>query len=79
MIFLLPQTRVLVTHAVTFLPQVDEVVVVAEGQVTERGTYTSLLASEGSFAKFMVQHIKELDEEEADKGNSTSLSSCWSA
>ncbi|XP_063864017.1 ATP-binding cassette sub-family C member 3-like isoform X2 [Scylla paramamosain] len=60
------KARVLVTHAVTFLPQVDEVVVVAEGRVTERGTYASLLASEGSFAKFMVQHIKELDEEEAD-------------
>ncbi|XP_045113643.1 multidrug resistance-associated protein 1-like isoform X2 [Portunus trituberculatus] len=60
------KTRVLVTHAVTFLPQVDEVVVVADGQVAERGTYTSLLTSEGSFAKFMLQHIKELDEEEAD-------------
>lgn len=59
----------MVTHAVTFLPQVDDVVVVKDGRLVERGSYTSLLASEGNFAKFVVQHMKELSEEEADEGN----------
>lgn len=61
------KTRILVTHAVTFLPQVDEVMVMQDGQLVERGRYTSLLASEGSFARFIVQHIKDLAEDEAEE------------
>ncbi|XP_050687068.1 multidrug resistance-associated protein 1-like [Eriocheir sinensis] len=57
------KTRVLVTHAVTFLPQVDEVAVVAEGRLRERGSYTALLADGGDFANFVVQHIKDLEED----------------
>ncbi|XP_050687231.1 ATP-binding cassette sub-family C member 2-like isoform X2 [Eriocheir sinensis] len=57
------KTRVLVTHAVTFLPQVDEVAVVAEGRLRERGSYATLLAAGGDFANFVVQHIKNLEED----------------
>ncbi|KAG0701725.1 Canalicular multispecific organic anion transporter 1 [Chionoecetes opilio] len=67
------KTRILVTHAITFLPHVDEVMVVEEGRLVERGAYASLLASEGVFAKFVVQHIKELDQEEAGEGNALSV------
>ena len=62
------KTRLLVTHAVTFLPHVDEVMVMQEGQVVEQGDYTSLLASEGCLANLVVQQIQELDEDEADQG-----------
>lgn len=63
------QTRLLVTHAVTFLPQVDEVVVVGAGRVLEQGSHAELLAAEGDFASFLLQHMKELeDEEEAEEG-----------
>jgi len=37
------KTRVLVTHAVTYLPQVDKIIVVKDGQITETGSYRELL------------------------------------
>ena len=37
------QTRVLVTHGIQFLPEVDEVIVLRDGKVTESGTYEALL------------------------------------
>ena len=51
------KTRVLVTHAVTFLPQVDQIVVLKAGLVSEVGTYKELLAQRGDFAEFLVQYL----------------------
>ena len=53
------KTRVLVTHAVTFLPQVDQIVVLRGGKVSEVGTYKELLAQKGNFAKFLVHYLGE--------------------
>merc|ERR1719500_735471 len=53
------KTRVLVTHAVTFLPQVDQIVVLRGGKVSEVGTYKELLAQKGDFAEFLVQYLSE--------------------
>ena len=36
------QVRILVTHGIGFLPQCDVIVVMADGQITEVGTYTEL-------------------------------------
>lgn len=33
--FMLLQTRVLVTHGVSFLPQVDKIIVLVDGKITE--------------------------------------------
>ena len=44
-----------------FLPEVDYIFTVVDGQISERGTYTELIAKEGEFAKFM----KEFGSEEA--------------
>ena len=49
------RTRVLVTHGVAFLPQCDHIVVLAEGRVTEQGSYKELVEREGEFAKFLVE------------------------
>lgn len=47
------QTRLLVTHSIHFLPQVDEIVVLGNGTILEKGSYSTLLAKKGSFAKIL--------------------------
>ncbi|XP_014823925.1 PREDICTED: canalicular multispecific organic anion transporter 1-like [Poecilia mexicana] len=53
------KTRVLVTHGISFLPYVDEVVVLVNGQVSEVGSYQSLRASKGAFSDFLDTYAKE--------------------
>ncbi|XP_034754338.1 canalicular multispecific organic anion transporter 1 [Etheostoma cragini] len=47
------KTRILVTHGVSFLPYVDEIVVLVDGVVSEVGSYKSLRASKGAFSEFL--------------------------
>ena len=51
------KTRVLVTHGVGYLPEVDRIVVMKEGRVSEQGTYRELLEREGEFSQFLVQYL----------------------
>ncbi|EDV19525.1 uncharacterized protein TRIADDRAFT_51152 [Trichoplax adhaerens] len=48
------KTRLLVTHTLGFLPQVDQVVVIDNGVISEVGTYAELLAKKGSFSEFVT-------------------------
>uniref|UniRef100_A0A8K9UYB0 ABC-type glutathione-S-conjugate transporter n=1 Tax=Oncorhynchus mykiss TaxID=8022 RepID=A0A8K9UYB0_ONCMY len=47
------QTRVLVTHGLSFLPQADLILVMVEGEITEMGSYLELMARDGAFAEFI--------------------------
>ncbi|KAM6951721.1 ATP-binding cassette sub-family C member 3 isoform 2-T2 [Aplochiton taeniatus] len=47
------KTRILVTHGISFLPQVDNIVVIVEGRVSEMGSYQGLLQQNGAFAEFL--------------------------
>uniref|UniRef100_A0A4W3K651 ATP-binding cassette, sub-family C (CFTR/MRP), member 3 n=1 Tax=Callorhinchus milii TaxID=7868 RepID=A0A4W3K651_CALMI len=64
------KTRVLVTHGVSFLPQVDHIVVLVDGRVSEQGSYQQLLERQGAFAEFLHTYAQseepneELEEEE---------------
>jgi ATP-binding cassette subfamily C (CFTR/MRP) protein 1 len=42
------------------LPDVDIIVVLKDGEVTELGTYRQLLEKKGAFAEFLVQHLTEV-------------------
>lgn len=53
------QTRILVTHGVSFLPYVDEIVVLVDGGVSEVGSYKSLRASKGAFSEFLNTYAHE--------------------
>nr|XP_045598586.1 ATP-binding cassette sub-family C member 3-like isoform X1 [Procambarus clarkii] len=55
------KTRLLVTHAVWVLPQVDLVVVIKDGCLVENGSYMELLKGDGDFAQFLLQHITNPD------------------
>ena len=66
------KTRVLVTHGVGFLTQVDQIVVMKNGTITERGTYRQLLDKKGEFADFLVQYLAEKEDEESGGGMTSS-------
>ena len=60
------RTKILVTHALHFLPQVDYVYTIADGQIMERGTYAELMINDGVFSAFMKEFGSK--QEEGDKG-----------
>ncbi|GAA5898535.1 hypothetical protein JCM6882_007809 [Rhodosporidiobolus microsporus] len=50
------RTRILVTHAVQYLPQADLVLVMENGRIVERGHYKELIAANGSFSRFAQEY-----------------------
>lgn len=58
------KTRLLVTHAVIFLPKVDEIYVIVNGEITESGSYKELLSQKGAFSEFLTQHIQDIEDDE---------------
>uniref|UniRef100_A0A8V5G8F5 Uncharacterized protein n=1 Tax=Melopsittacus undulatus TaxID=13146 RepID=A0A8V5G8F5_MELUD len=69
------KTRILVTHSISFLPQVDNIVVMVAGAVTEQGSYGTLLANRGAFAQFLNLYDIALagDEEQGDEDTEPSV------
>ncbi|EKM58203.1 uncharacterized protein PHACADRAFT_116921 [Phanerochaete carnosa HHB-10118-sp] len=62
------KTRILVTHALHFLPQVDYIYTVVDGRVAERGTYAELLARDnGAFARFVREFGAKEEQEEKEE------------
>ena len=59
------QTRLLVTHGITSLPQVDQIIVLKDGEISEVGSYKELLTQKGAFAEFLLEHLDEADDEDA--------------
>lgn len=57
------KTRVLVTHGITYLPEVDNIIVLKDGEVSETGTYKQLLEKKGAFADFLLQHLNEVTDQ----------------
>uniref|UniRef100_A0A8B9QLM8 Canalicular multispecific organic anion transporter 1 n=1 Tax=Apteryx owenii TaxID=8824 RepID=A0A8B9QLM8_APTOW len=71
------KTRILVTHSISFLSQVDNIVVLVAGAVSEHGSYSTLLANRGAFAQFLnsygAQEKDAPDEKAAGTGHATGL------
>eukprot|EP00079_Xenopus_tropicalis_P030383 XP_012826370.1 PREDICTED: multidrug resistance-associated protein 1-like [Xenopus tropicalis] len=53
------KTRVLVTHGVSFLPQMDMIIVMSDGRVSEVGTYNELLQKNGAFSEFLNTYARK--------------------
>ncbi|XP_066521778.1 ATP-binding cassette sub-family C member 3 isoform X2 [Hoplias malabaricus] len=53
------KTRILVTHGISFLPQVDNILVLVDGMVSEMGSYQDLLKQNGAFAEFLRNYSLE--------------------
>ena len=56
------------THSIHFLPQVDEIVVVGNGTIMEKGSYSTLLAIKGLFAKNLKTFVKHKGPEDEASG-----------
>ncbi|CAL1530147.1 unnamed protein product [Lymnaea stagnalis] len=62
------KTRILVTHGVHWLPQVDKIVVMTDGHISEVGSYEQLLSHDGDFAQFLKTYLTQdnSDDEQED-------------
>ena len=56
----------MVTHGLHWLPDVDHVIVLADGGVSESGTYNDLMTHDGPFAKLVRTYLL-MDEEDDDE------------
>eukprot|EP01117_Protostelium_nocturnum_P013244 TRINITY_DN4935_c0_g1_i4.p1 TRINITY_DN4935_c0_g1~~TRINITY_DN4935_c0_g1_i4.p1 ORF type:complete len:1039 (-),score=239.18 TRINITY_DN4935_c0_g1_i4:20-3136(-) len=68
------KTRILVTHQLQFLNQVDYIVVLKEGKIAEMGTYRQLMDSHKEFYELVNTHVKI----NKDENENTSLSTTTS-
>ncbi|XP_067676618.1 multidrug resistance-associated protein 1-like isoform X2 [Haliotis asinina] len=60
------KTRILVTHGVHWLPQVDTIIVLTNGQISEIGTYEELMIHNGAFAQFLTTYLTQHNDEDSD-------------
>ncbi|KJA16429.1 hypothetical protein HYPSUDRAFT_207024 [Hypholoma sublateritium FD-334 SS-4] len=61
------KTRILVTHALHFLPQVDYVYCIENGTIAEEGSYADLLTRGGEFSQFITEFGSKEEEQEKKK------------
>ena len=62
------RTKILVTHALHFLPRVDYIYTIADGRVIERGAYTELMDGDGAFSRYVKEFgSKREEEKDVDK------------
>ncbi|CAG0894912.1 unnamed protein product [Darwinula stevensoni] len=61
------KTRVLVTHGVTHLPQMDLIVMMQGGGIMETGTYQELLERKEAFSHFVLQFLREEKEDDSEE------------
>ena len=66
LVYCVLQTRVLVTHSLTYLPVVDHIVVMKDGRISEQGSYQQLVANKGEFQEFLLQYLAEEEEDVED-------------
>lgn len=67
------KTRVLVTNAITFLPEVDEIYVLNNGRISEQGTYQQLMQNKGAFAEFLNVHSSIINNEVSSPGSKLNI------
>nr|XP_054384473.1 multidrug resistance-associated protein 1-like [Pongo abelii] len=64
--------RILVMHSMSYLPQVDVIIVMSGVKISEMGSYQELLARDGAFAEFLRTYAsteQEQDPEENGRGS----------
>ena len=66
------KTRILVTHSAKYLPQMDRIIVMKDGRISEQGNYQELLSAGRAFADFLVQYLTNAEAEDQDNGRSES-------
>uniref|UniRef100_A0A2K6QY91 Multidrug resistance-associated protein 1 n=1 Tax=Rhinopithecus roxellana TaxID=61622 RepID=A0A2K6QY91_RHIRO len=67
------KTRILVTHGMSYLPQVDVIIVMSGGKISEMGSYQELLARDGAFAEFLRTYASAEQEQDPEDNGSKVL------
>ena len=70
------KTRILVTHAISYLPLMDNIIVMKDGSISEIGTYQELLNNKGEFADFLIEQLQN-SEEESEEGKENENEELW--
>merc|ERR1739838_611558 len=68
------KTRLLVTHGISYLPNVDKIIVLVDGRVSEMGSYDELIGKQGDFADFIKNHTfddGDSDDNPSENGEDT--------
>ncbi|KAL5010012.1 hypothetical protein ScPMuIL_012317, partial [Solemya velum] len=55
------KTRILVTHGLQWLPHVDKIIVITNGQISETGSFEQLLSHDGAFAQLLKTYLLQSD------------------
>ncbi|CAJ0583055.1 unnamed protein product, partial [Mesorhabditis spiculigera] len=63
-------TRILITHGLHFLKYCDQIVVMKDGRISEKGSYQELMKSQGAFGEFLEEYLVE---EAKTRGRSVSF------
>lgn len=66
------RTAILISHRISTVRQADQIVVLDEGRIVERGTHDDLLALGGLYAELYQKQLLEEELEEADVDSSRS-------
>ncbi|KAM7339623.1 hypothetical protein ACRRTK_000238 [Alexandromys fortis] len=66
------KTRILVTHGISSLPQVDVIIVMSGGKISEMGSYQELLDRDGAFAEFLRTYASA-EQDLASEGDRVSV------
>ena len=53
------KTRIFVTNAISYLPQVDEILVIKNGIIAEQGSYQELQDAKGPFSEYLKEHMND--------------------
>ena len=51
-------TRILVTHALHFLPRVDYIYFIVDGRIAERGTFDEMMANRGGLPTLLTNSLR---------------------
>ena len=58
------KTRILVTHRASVLTNVDQIIVLKGGTISEMGTFEELIANNGDFSEFVAEYVTQQQTEE---------------
>src|SRR5205823_972539 len=65
------KTRILVTNHLALLPDVDQIVVLKDGTISEIGTYEQLMEKKRDFAELVANYTSTASEEIRERKDST--------
>ncbi|KAF9971484.1 Multidrug resistance-associated protein 1 [Actinomortierella ambigua] len=69
------KTRLLVTHGIHHLEQVDDIVLMKNGEISENGKYEDLMAAKSGFHQLIKEYSVNEGRKKSKKGDATSSSS----